>query len=101
MKRTIALFSLVAGISASAMAADVTGYIIDEMCSKNVAMRGNVECANKCIKGGSPAVLVTDDGKIYKINDQAKVTPDAGKKVMLSGKTDGDTFTSVSKIKSL
>jgi hypothetical protein len=55
-------------------------------------MRGDVDCANKCIKGGSPAVLVTDEGKVYKIANQAKVLPQAGKKVTLSGKLQGDTI---------
>ena len=77
MKRAIVLFSLAAGFSISAMAADITGYIIDENCASKPAMRGDVDCANKCIKGGSPAVLVTEDGKIYKIADQAKVIPRA------------------------
>jgi Protein of unknown function (DUF5818) len=100
MKKAFALFGLAAGLSVSAMAADVTGYIIDEMCSKMPAMKGDVACANKCIKAGSPAVLVTDDGKIYKIAEQAKVIPNAGKKVTLTGKVDGETI-HVDKVKSL
>jgi hypothetical protein len=100
MKKTFALISLAAAISATAMAADITGYIIDEKCSKVTSMRGNVDCANKCIKAGSPAMLVTDDGKVYKIAEQDKVVADAGKKVTLSGKLSGDTI-SVSKIKEL
>ena len=92
MKKAIVLFGLTAGLSVSAMAADITGYVIDEMCSKMPAMKGDVACATKCIKSGSPAVLVTDDGKIYKIAEQAKVIPQAGKKVTLSGKLDGDTM---------
>jgi hypothetical protein len=98
MKRAFALLGLAASFSLSALAADVTGYIIDQQCSGMAGMRGNVECANKCIKGGSPAVLVTDDGKVYKIAEQDKVIPDAGKKVTLSGKVTGDTI-SVSKVK--
>ena len=98
MKKTVAMFAVVAGISVSAMAADVTGYIIDEKCSTNAAMKGNVDCANKCIKGGSPAVLVTDDGKVYKFADQAKVVEHAGQKVTVSGKVKGMTI-SVSKVK--
>jgi hypothetical protein len=74
------------------MAADYKGYIIDEKCSKVASMKGDVDCANKCIKGGSPAVLLTDDGTVYKIADQAKVTPMAGKQVTVSGKLDGDTL---------
>lgn len=100
MKKAFALIGLAASISTVAMAADVTGYIIDEKCSSVKSMRGDVDCANKCIKAGSPAVLVTDDGKIYKISDQDKVIPDAGKKVMLTGKLSGDTI-NVSKIKVL
>ena len=92
MKKAIALLGLAAGLSVSAMAADITGYIIDESCSSKAAMRGDVECANKCIKGGSPAVLVTDEGKVYKIANQTKVLPQAGKKVTLSGKLQGDTI---------
>ncbi|HEY7392210.1 MAG TPA: DUF5818 domain-containing protein, partial [Bryobacteraceae bacterium] len=63
-------------------------------------MRGDVDCANKCLKAGSPAVLVTDEGKVYKISDQTKVVADAGKKVTLSGKLSGDTI-DVSKVKVL
>jgi hypothetical protein len=100
MKTAFALLGLTAGLSISALAADFTGYIIDQQCAGMAGMRGNVECANKCIKGGSPAVLVTDEGKVYKIAEQAKVVPDAGKKVTLSGKLDGETI-NVSKVKVL
>jgi Protein of unknown function (DUF5818) len=100
MKKAFALLGLAAGLSVSAMAADVTGYIIDQQCAGMPKMRGDVDCANKCIKGGSPAVLVTDDGKVYKITEQAKVIPNAGKKVTLTGKLSGDTI-SVDKVKVL
>jgi hypothetical protein len=93
LKKAFALFGLAAGLSVSAMAADsITGYIIDQTCASKTAMRGDVDCATKCIKMGAPAVLVTDDGKIYKIAEQAKVIPEAGKKVTLTGKLDGDTI---------
>jgi hypothetical protein len=100
MKKAFALISLAAAISTTAMAADITGYIIDEKCSTVKGMRGDADCANKCIKAGSPAVLVTDEGKVYKIAEQDKVVPDAGKKVTLSGKLTGDTI-SVSNVKVL
>jgi hypothetical protein len=100
MKTVFALISLAAAISATAMAADITGYIIDEKCSTVKSMRGDVDCANKCIKAGSPAVLVTDEGKVYKIADQDKVLANAGKKVMLTGKVTGDTI-DISKVKVL
>lgn len=93
MKKSLTVLALAATFSLGAMAADFNGYIIDQSCAGKAAMRGNVDCANKCIKGGSPAVLVTEDGKIYKIADQAKVVDLAGKKVTLTGKLKDDTIT--------
>jgi hypothetical protein len=85
--------------SAAALADSVTGYIIDKNCSTKEAMRGNVECAQKCMKGGSPAVLVTEEGKVYSIADQKAVADHAGHKVTLTGKLSGDNFTSVDSVK--
>jgi hypothetical protein len=93
MSKSILMLALAAGLSNIALAAEFKGFIIDEKCSTNPKMRGNVECATKCIKGGSPAVLVTDEGKVYKIADQAKVTPMAGKQVTIMGEAKGDTIT--------
>ena len=93
MKKTILVFALVAGFSTIATAAEFKGYIIDEKCSAKAAMKGNVECATTCIKGGSPAVLVTEEGKVYKLDDQAKVVPLAGKQVTITGAMKGDTIT--------
>ena len=98
MKKAVSMLAIAAGFSISAMAADVTGYVIDEMCSGKAAMRGNVQCAEKCMKGGSPAVLVTDDGKVYKFADQAAMVKHAGHKVTVTGKVEGDTIT-VDKVK--
>ena len=89
MKRLLAVFALA---TVSGMAADWTGYIIDQSCSGKKEMLGNVACAQSCIKRGSPAVLVTDDGKIFKIADQAKVVEHAGQKVTITGKMDGDSI---------
>jgi hypothetical protein len=75
------------------MAADVTGYIIDKNCSTKKGMMGNEECAKSCISKGAPAVLATDDGKIYSVSNQDKVVPMAGKKVMVTGKVDSDKMT--------
>lgn len=86
------LCALLAFSALSATAADWTGYVIDEKCSGNKAMQGNEACANKCIKGGSPAVLVTEEGKVYKIANQDKITANAGQKVTISGTVDGDTI---------
>jgi hypothetical protein len=67
------------------MAADFKGFVEDEMCSTKPEMKGNAACAQRCIKGGSPAVLITDEGKIYKIANQAKIVEFAGKNVTVSG----------------
>ena len=93
MKKVFAGFGLMAALSLSAMAADVTGYIIDQSCAGKAAMKGNVQCAESCLKKGSPAVLVTDEGKVYKFTDQAKVVDHAGQKVTVTGKVDGETIT--------
>jgi hypothetical protein len=89
MKKVLAVFALTA---VSGMAADWTGYIIDQACASKKEMRGNVGCAQSCIKRGSPAVLVTDDGQVYKIADQDKVVEHAGQKVTITGKMDGDSI---------
>jgi len=85
-------FALLALAGASAFAADYNGYIIDEACAAKPAMKGNEACARKCIKGGSPAVLLSADGKVYKLDDQAKVTEHAGHKVVVTGALNGDVI---------
>jgi uncharacterized membrane protein len=98
MNKAILAFALATGLSTIAMAAQYKGYIIDQKCSTVASMKGDVDCAQKCIKAGSPAVLVADNGKIYKIANQDKVIPMAGKEVTINGKAKGDTIT-VSSIK--
>jgi hypothetical protein len=80
-----------------AMAADWTGYIVDQSCATKqgakAAADGHADCSARCIKGGSPAVLVNSEGKIFKIANQDKVTAHAGHKVTVTGKAEGDTIT--------
>jgi len=92
MKRGIALFALLSSFSIFAAAADFVGYVIDESCAAKPAMKGNEACARKCIRGGSPAVLLGEGDKVYKLDDQAKVTEHAGHKVKVSGTLSGDTI---------
>jgi hypothetical protein len=75
------------------MAADVTGYIIDKSCASKKGMWGNEACAKSCIKRGDPAMLVTEEGKIYSVANQDKVVDMAGKKVTVTGKVEGETIT--------
>jgi hypothetical protein len=100
MKKLTVLVLLGAGMVVSALAADWNGYIIDQNCASKKAMWGNVACAQGCIKKGAAAVLVTEDGTIYKIADQDKVKDDAGKKVTITGTMKGDSI-SVDSIKAM
>ena len=92
MNRGVALLALASIFAIGAVAAEFTGYIIDEACAAKPAMKGNEACARKCIKGGSPAVLLSVEGKVYKLDDQAKVAEHAGHKVVVSGALNGDTI---------
>lgn len=98
MRTVIIAASLAMGLAASVMAATFNGVVMDEKCSGMPEMKSNVECIQKCIKGGSPAVLVTADGKVYKIANQDKILASAGKTVTVDGKLSGDTIT-VARIK--
>jgi hypothetical protein len=96
MKKFAAVSVLSLGMALSAMAGEWTGYIADSNCASKqgakAASDAHANCAAKCIKGGAPAVLVTAEGKVYKLEDQAKVTDHAGHKVTVTGTMDGDTI---------
>ena len=60
-------------------------------------MKGNEACARKCIRKGSPAVLLAPDSRVYKLEQQTKLMEHAGHKV--TGTLNADT-TKVEKISS-
>ena len=93
MKTLTAAALLALGLAATGMAADFTGFVEDTTCSTMAGMKNDAACAQKCIKGGDAAVLVTPDGKIYKLADQAKIVPHAGHNVTITGDLKGDTIT--------
>ena len=93
MKTLTAAAMLALGLAATGMAAEFKGFVEDTSCSTKPAMKNDAECAQKCIKGGSPAVLVTEEGTIYKIADQAKIVAHAGHHVTITGSLTGDTIT--------
>lgn len=93
MKTITAVALMTLGLAASGLAAEFKGFVEDTKCSTIPAMKGDADCAQKCIKGGSPAVLVTPDGKIYKISNQDKIVASAGQNVTVEGKLKGDTLT--------
>ena len=93
MKKLVAVFAFTAGLSVCGFAADSwTGYIVDKNCASKKEMLGNEACAKSCMGRGAPAVLATEDGKVYQIKEQDKVKDAAGKKVTITGKMDGDTI---------
>ena len=93
MKTFIAVATLVMGLAASGMAAEFKGFVEDTSCASKPGMKDNAQCAAKCIKGGSPAVLVAEDGTVYKISNQDKIVAHAGEKVTVTGSVKGDTIT--------
>jgi Protein of unknown function (DUF5818) len=93
MKKISVVALMTMGFAASVMAAEFKGFVEDEKCSTMAAMKGDAACAQKCIKGGSPAVLVTPDGKVYKIANQDKIVASAGQNVTVTGKLKDDTIT--------
>jgi hypothetical protein len=93
MKTITAVTLMTMGLAGTGMAAEYKGFVEDQKCSTNPEMKGDAACAQKCIKGGSPAVLVTPEGKIYKISNQDKIVASAGQNVTVTGKLKDDTLT--------
>jgi hypothetical protein len=73
----------------------LVGYIVDVACAKRgKGMWANAQCVERCVRDGDKVVLVTEEGKIFQISNQDKITADTyGQVVTLTGKTDGDTIT--------
>ena len=76
----------------------ISGFIMDKKCSANKAMIGNEGCAKRCIAGGQPAVLATEDGKVYALDPQDKAIEFAGHYVEVTGSVSGESI-SVTSIK--
>jgi hypothetical protein len=93
MKKISTVVLMTMGLAASGLAAEFKGFVEDTACSTKAEMKGDAACAKKCIKGGSPAVLITPEGKIYKIANQDKIVANAGTDVTVIGKLKGDTIT--------
>jgi hypothetical protein len=93
MKTFTAITALTLGLAMSGMAAEFKGFVEDTTCSTKAGMKDNAACAQKCIKGGSPAVLMGEDGTVYKIANQDKIVAHAGEKVTVTGSLKGDTIT--------
>ncbi len=101
MKTFIMFLAMFALACTTAFAGQMTGYISDEKCAVSGAKAKTASewidpaqfegCAKRCVKAGSPAVFVTEDNKILKIDAASvdKVTPHIGHKVTVTGKVEG------------
>lgn len=99
MKRLITLVALTLLVTSLCLAGSVTGFVTDAKCAKaGKHGEAHAKCAAGCIGGGETIVLVTEDGKIYEVADQAKLKDHAGHKVMVEGMVDGMKVTSISKV---
>lgn len=95
MKKFALTFLGFSMLAFTASAAEMTGYISDAACAKKDVAKAESDahagCAQGCAKKGSALVFVSG-GKVYKIDDQAKVQDHAGHKVTIEGKVEGDTL---------
>ena len=73
----------------------VAGYIVDQRCSaQGKGMWANAACVERCVRDGDKVVLVTEEGKVFQIANQDKITSDSyGQKVIITGKTEGEIIT--------
>ena len=89
-------FVLVLGGSAAEQTSTVRGYMLDSACAFTKSLDKPVSraCALACAKGGSPLVILADDGNIYWPISNAtpaggqnpKLLKFAGERVSASGK---------------
>jgi opacity protein-like surface antigen len=93
------LFGSVLAVSLGSFAAfadNLTGYVSESHCGDKHSSpsAANTECVQKCLKGGSDPVLVSE-GKVYKFDaaSKDKVVAHAGENVKIDGSVSGDTVT--------
>ena len=110
MKKTVFALGLVLVLLAALPAAagekgSWKGWIADAKCSgardDKGASADHAGCAANCIKGGEKAVFVSDDGTVYQVKNQEKVTGHAGHHVEVSGTVHKDKTLTVDEVKML
>lgn len=89
-------FALVLAGSAAEKTATVHGYVLDSACAFTKSLDKPVSrtCALACAKGGSPLVILGDDGNVYwpissttpAAGQNPKLMKFAGERVTASGK---------------
>jgi hypothetical protein len=97
MKKALVIIALAAGFSASASAAELTGYVSDESCATSRATEAKAvdwikpdvfeSCVKKCVKEGSKLIFLTEDNKILRFDagSSAKAMPHMGHRVKVTG----------------
>ena len=97
MARRCAKHLTSAALAAPSAGGAVTGYVSDEACAK--AGKGLAPlCAQRCIEAGATAVLVTRAGKLYRVDEQERIAPWAGKIVAVSGEIRGRRATRIASV---
>ena len=100
MKLTTAMVivaAIMAWSSDAGKSATVKGYVLDSAWAftKGLKKPISADCATACAKGGSPLVILSENGTIYwpiadttpSAGQNDKLLPFAGQKVTASGKT--------------
>jgi hypothetical protein len=92
----LTFFVLVLATNAAEKTATVRGYVLDSACAFTKGLDKPVSraCALACAKGGSPLVILADDGNIYwpissatpAAGQNPKLLKFAGERVTASGK---------------
>jgi len=79
---------------AVAPGAGVTGYVVDQSCAlKGKGMWTNAQCIERCIRDGDTVVVVTEEGKVFRVGNPDKIGSESyGQKVTLLGKVDADVI---------
>jgi Protein of unknown function (DUF5818) len=94
--------ALGAGMLVAQSSQTIRGFVSDAHCgaAHSSPSEAATKCINKCMKGGSTAVIVSD-GKVYQLKGEvAEVAKYVGQNVTVTGTVDGDTLTVVSVSKS-
>ena len=82
----ITAFVLLFAMAAWAGDSTMTGWIVDQKCGAKSAHAGAKACSESCIKGGSPAVFVSDAKKeVIPIHNQDAVKGHEGDHVKVTG----------------
>lgn len=74
----------------------IVGYISDKVCAEkkgeHAATDAHKSCAQSCVQKGSEVVLLTTEGKRYKLDQQDKAKEFTGDKVKVTGSVSGDSI---------